>query len=155
MQFVNYFFASVISFLGLLIGIMLVKIAPEEQKPLEKYFKLSRKILLLAIFVFIGFYYFNNVLYASTLAGYFLFLLFVEFKINDLLKKSMITYILLGILLFLSSKNENLFIIESSLILLYGVSTSSLMYNKKEKNYHKIIFYNIGFVIIANLLFLL
>jgi len=53
MQFTNYFFASIISFLGLLIGIILVKIAPEEQKTLQKKFSLARKFLLLLIFIFV------------------------------------------------------------------------------------------------------
>ena len=153
MQFINYFFASLVSFAGLLIGLILVKIAPEEQKPLQKYFVLIRKILLLIIFIFLFFYYFENYFYMLTLFVYFLFLLFIEYKINDSLKKSMIIYSILGILFFLNSKNTNLFTIESSLILLYGLPTASLIYNKKEKNHNKIIFYNIGFIIISNLLF--
>ena len=153
MQSINYFFASIISFLGLLIGVMLVKIAPEEQKPLEKYFVLARKILLLGIFIFAIFYYFNYPFNLLILTAYFVFLLFMKYKINDLSKSSIITYTLLGILFFLSSKNTNLFVIESSLILLYGIPTASLIYNKKEKNHYKLLFYNIGFVIIANLLF--
>ena len=155
MQFINYFFASVISFFGLLMGILLVKIAPEEQKPLEKYFILLRKILLLIIFIFIMFYYSNAYLNLVVLIVYFLFLLFIEFKFNDLLKKSIIIYATLGVLFFLSLSNSNLFAIESSLILLYGIPTASLLYNRKEKNYYKLIFYNMGFIIIANLLFFL
>ena len=114
MQFVNYFFASVISFLGLLIGILLIKIAPEEQKPLRKYFILIRKILLVAIFVFVIYYYFNNKFHLLTLIAYFAFLLFIEYKVSDLLKKSIFTYTILGILFFLSRININLFVIESS-----------------------------------------
>ncbi|MDP3765789.1 MAG: hypothetical protein Q8R04_04705 [Nanoarchaeota archaeon] len=155
MQFINYFFASLISFSGLLIGILLIKIAPEEQKPLGKYLILLRKILLLIIFAFVLFYYFNDYFNIIILIAYFLFLLLVEFRINDLLKKSIITYTMLGILFFLSSKNANLFTIEASLILLYGMPTASLIYNKKQRNHYKLIFYNIGFVIIANLVLFL
>jgi len=153
MQFINYFFVSIISFSGLIIGLMLIKIAPEEQKSLEKYLILARKIILLMIFIFLMFYFFNSWFYALTLAAYFMFLLFIEYKANDMLKKSMLIYAVLGILFFLSSKNANLFTIESSLILLYGLPTASLMYKIKEKNHHKIIFYNIVFIIIANILF--
>ena len=153
MQFINYFFASITSFSGLLIGLLLMKIAPEEQKPLEKYLVLFRKILLLTIFAFVSFYYFNDYTSLLALIGYFIFLLFIEFRMDDLRKKSIIIYTALGVLFFLSSKNTNLFTIESSLILLYGVPTASLMYNKKEKSYNKIILYNLGFILIANLLF--
>ena len=155
MQFINYFFASLISFSGLLIGMTLARIAPEEQKPLQKYFVLAKKALLFLIFIFLMFFYFNNHLNLLVLSAYLIFLLLVEYKINGLLKKSIITYILLGILFFLSSKNTNLFTIESSLILLHGMPAASLMYNKKEKNHYKVIFYNIGVVVIANLLFFL
>ena len=52
MEFINYFFASIISFLGLAAGILLIKIAPEEQKPLKKYFEICRKSILILIFLF-------------------------------------------------------------------------------------------------------
>lgn len=152
MQFINYFFASVISFLGLLIGIILVKIAPEEQKPLEKKFSLARKFFLLLIFIFLIFYYIHQVYYSVILVLLLMFLLIVEQKVKNLLKKSIFIYSALGVLFFLSSNNLNLFMIESSLILLYGISTASLLYRIREKNFIKIFFYNIIFIVIANLL---
>ena len=154
MQFINYFFASLASFSGLLIGMLLIKIAPEEQKPLEKYLVWARKIILLLVFVFSMFYFFNNYLNLLILLGYFAFTLLLEYNLKGLFRKTIVTYTLLGILFFLSSKNMNLFVIESSIILLYGIPTASLLYRKKEPNY-KIITYNIGFLIISNLLFLL
>src|SRR3989344_981237 len=129
MQFINYFFASLVSFFGLLIGIILVSIAPEEQKPLSKYFDLIRKIFLLLIFVAV-----------------------IEYRIKDLFRKSMLNYILLGILFYASQNNTNLFVIESSLILLYGAVTTSLLYDRKLKNHFRLLFYNLGFLIIANIL---
>ena len=155
MQFINYFFASIISFLGLVIGILLVKIAPEEQKLLEKNFSLLRKIFLLLIFIFLIFYYFNRVFYLLTLVFYALFIFFIESKNENLLRKSMLSYSVLGILFFLSSNNVSLFAIESSLILLYGIAAASLLYKIKEKNHFKLLFYNFGFLILANLLFFL
>ncbi len=153
MQFINYFFASLISYSGLLIGMILARIAPEEQKPLEKYFKLLRKILLSAAFAFLMFYFVND--YSSLLISiaYLIFLFFIEYKMTDFQKKSLIIYQLLGIIFFLSAKNTNLFAIESSLILLYGLPAASLMHNEREKNHYRLIFYNSGFVIIATLLF--
>lgn len=153
MQLINYFFASIISFLGLLIGILLVKIAPEEQKPLGKYFAILRKILLLIIFIFIIFYYFNDYLNLAAAILLFMLLVFIECKIRSLPKKSAMIYSILGVLFFLSSKNTNLFAIESSMVLLYGLPTASLMYSRKERNHHKLAFYNIWFVAVANLLF--
>lgn len=151
MQFLNYFLASAISYLGLLAGIILVKIAPEEQKPLRKYFEWLRKIILLLVFLFLIFYYSNNLAYIAALLIYFAFIIFVEYKIGNLPKKSIIIYTALGIIFYLSSKNLNLFTIESSLIFLYGFPTASIMFRKKEKNYPEIFLYNIGYIIIANL----
>ena len=153
MEFINYFFTSLVSFFGLLIGIILVSIAPEEQKPLSKYFDLIRKILLLLIFVFLMFYYFNNTLYLFILFVYLIFAAIMESRIHNLLRKSMLTYVLLGILFYLSRNNINLFVIESSLILLYGVIASSLLYDRKSKNHFRLLFYNLGFLIIANILY--
>ena len=155
MQFLNYFFASIITFLGLLIGIVLIRIAPEEQKPLDKYFIMLRRILLLIIFAFLIFYYFKNFFIFFTLVIYLIFAVFVEFKTKNLLRKSMLAYSILGILFFLSVQNINLFVIESSLMLLYGMPTASLIYNRKENNYHKLFLYNLGFVVAANILHIL
>ena len=153
MQFISYFFASIVSFLGLLIGIILIKIAPEEQKPLSKHFNWIRKISLLLVFVFLLFYFYNNIFYLLILFVYLIFVAVIEYKIHDLLKKSMLIYILLGILFYLSKNNINLFTIESALILLHGIPTASLIYSQKQKNYFKLLFYNMGFLIISNILF--
>ncbi|MEK6946721.1 MAG: hypothetical protein AABX32_03880 [Nanoarchaeota archaeon] len=155
MEFINYFFASLVSFFGLLIGIILISIAPEEQKPLSKYFDLIRKLLLLLIFVFLMFYFFNRAFYLLILFLYLIFAAVIEYRIKDLFRKSMLNYILLGILFYVSQNNINLFVIESSLILLYGILTASLLYDRKLKNYFNLLFYNFGFLIIANTLYFL
>lgn len=152
MQPLNYFFASVISFLGLLAGFMLIKTAPEEQKPLQKYFVFFRKLLLLPVSVFLIFYYFNDLIYFIVLILPIFFLLLTEYKTKDLGKKLAISYSIFGILFYMSSKNMNLFAIESSLIFLYGLPAASLIY-RKGKN-QKMIFYGIGFIAVSNILFL-
>lgn len=154
MQFINYFFASIISFSGLLIGLLLVKVAPEEQKPLEKHFVLFGKILLLMIFVFILFYHINDYFNILIQIGLLVFLLFIDYKVIDLRKKSAVVYAMLGILFFLSSGNQNLFVIASSLMLLYGLPAASSLYDKKG-DYCRPVIYNAGFLVIANLLFFL
>lgn len=152
MQSINYFFASVISFLGLLVGIILIRIAPEEQKPLSKYFSLLGNIFLFLIFVFQIFYHFNSRIYLAALVFLLAALLAAEFKIKAPLKKSVLIYSVFGILFFISSVNTGLFAIESSLIFLYGIQAGSMMYSKKKNNAYKILFYSFPFVIIANLL---
>ena len=152
MQFINYFLASLVSFFGLIIGIFLIRIAPEEQKPLEKYFISLRKLLLLLIFGFLIFYYFKSMFYLSLLLACFVSILSIGYKTKDFFRKIILSYLVFGILFFLSFQNKNLFVLESSLILLYGMPAASLIYNKK--NHYRIISYNLGFVIIANLIYL-
>ena len=152
MQFTNYFFASLSSFLGLLTGTLLIRIAPEEQKPLGKYFVLLKKLLLLFAFAFLAFYYFGSWLYFIGLSALFAFLLFFEYKIKNSSKKSVIFYLMLGILFYLSSKNTNLLATESSIVLLYGIATASIEFSKKKP--YKTLFYCTGFIVISNLLLL-
>ncbi|MBI2655492.1 hypothetical protein HYX06_03655 [Candidatus Woesearchaeota archaeon] len=151
MQFLNYFLASIISYLGLLAGILLVKIAPEEQEPLRKYFEWLRKSILLMIFLFLIFYYSNSLAYIAALMVYFAFIIFIEYRFGSLLKKSIIIYTALGMIFYLSSKNPNLFAIGSSLIFLHGMPAASLMFRKKGKNYAGIFLHNLGFLAVANL----
>ena len=151
MQFLDYFLASIMSYLGLLAGILLVKIAPEEQKPLSRYFEWLRKLILLLIFLFLIFYYSNSRAYILALMVYFVFIIFIEYRLGSLLKKSVIIYTALGIVFYLSSKNPNLFAIESSLIFLHGMPAASLMFRKKGKNYAGIFLHNLGFLLVANL----
>ncbi|HLC50439.1 MAG TPA: hypothetical protein VJI97_03345, partial [Candidatus Nanoarchaeia archaeon] len=86
--------------------------------------------------------------------AYALFAFFVEYSLKDKMKKSIILYSIFGIIFYLSSKNQSLFMIESSLIFIYGIPTASILCIKKENNWRKIIFYNAGFILLANLLYL-
>ena len=153
MQFINYFLSSLVSFSGLLIGIFLVKIAAEEQKPLRKYFAWAKRALLLLIFAFFIFYYHENILLSAVLSMLLAALLFFEFTFKDSLKKSMAAYSALAFLFFFSSNNIKLFAIESSLILLYGMPAASLVYNRKSRDRYRMLLCNAIFIVIANLLF--
>lgn len=155
MQFINYFLASLVSFSGLLIGILLVKIAPEEQKPLARYFELARKSILILISFFLIFYFQNNAAYVAALLVCIIFVILAEISFRSLWKKSVIIYAALGLTFYLSSKNLSLFAVQSSLILLYGIPTASILYRKKENNHIQIFLYNLGFIAAAGLAFLI
>ncbi|MAE42463.1 hypothetical protein CMO93_01720 [Candidatus Woesearchaeota archaeon] len=139
---INYFLASVISYLGLLLGIILIKLAPEEQKPGKKYFILLKKILFFLIIAFLLFFYKINMIFLLLLLLFMLVLMLTN-KLE--LEKSPLVYFILGIIFFLSSKIINLFVIESILIFLYGVLTASLILNLKKKNYREVFVNNLLF----------
>ena len=146
--YLNYFLASIIAYLGLLLGIILIKLAPEEQKPGMKYFILLKKLLFFVALVAILFFYKVNIIFTTVLL-LFVIILMLNKKIN--LNKSGLVYFFLGILFYLSSKILNLFVIESVLIFLYGIPNASLIL--KKKNYFDIFVKNLWFFLPIILLY--
>jgi len=137
---INYFLASIIAYLGLLLGVILIKLAPEEQKPGKKYFILLKKISFFLILVTLLFFYRVNIILTTVLL-IFVIVLMLSKKIN--LNKSGLVYFLLGIIFYLSSKIPDLFVMESVLIFLYVILTSSL--TLKKNNYYEVFIKNIWF----------
>ena len=123
MQLLNYSLISLISFSGLLIGMILAFTAEEELKNGKKYFLLLQKLILLLILIFL-LNFFNINLYLR-ITIYILFIALITFSI-----KSQIIYPILAVVFFLSSKNPGLFITNSILIFLYGFPTGSLFAKK-------------------------
>ena len=146
--YLNYFLASIIAYLGLLLGVILIKLAHEEQKPGKKYFILLKKILFFVIIVFLLFFYKINII-IITLLLFFTIILLLNKKIN--LEKSNRVYFFLGIVFYLSSKIFNLFVIESVIIFLYGIPNSSLILKKRD--YYEIFVKNLWFFVPVVLLY--
>ena len=147
MQLLNYSLISIISFSGLLIGMLLAFTAKEELKPGKKYFLLLQKLTLLLILIFLV-NFFNVILYLRIII-YILFILLMTFNI-----KSQVIYPALAAVFFLSSKNPELFITNSILIFLYGFPTGSLFAKKlikKKKSFvfKKILLTHFWFILIA------
>lgn len=146
--YLSYFLASIIAYLGLLLGVVLIKLAPEEQKPGKKYFILLKKILFFLIIVSILFFHKVNIILTTVLLS-FIIILMLNKKIN--LEKLSLIYLLLGVILYLGSRIPDLFIIESVLIFLFGVPASSLIF--KRNNYYDIFIRNLWFFIPVTLLY--
>ena len=151
-NFLSYLLAAILSYLGLLIGIILIKMAPEEQKPGRKHFILLKNILFFFIIALVLLYYGVNAILSLALL-YFIFVLLVK-KILYL-EKSTIVYLLFGFIFYFSSKMFDLFILESALIFLYGIPNSSLMINPKKNNYNGIFIKNLWFFLPAIILYIL
>ena len=129
MQLLNYSLISLVSFSGLLVGILLAFTAKEELGPGKKYFILLQKLILLLVLVFL-LNFFNVNIYLRII----IYVLFIYLMIINV--KSQVIYPALGIVFFFSSKDINLFVINSTLIFLYGFPTGSLFAKKfiKKKN---------------------
>ena len=93
--YLSYFLASIIAYLGLLLGIILIRLAPEEQRSGKKYFILLKKILFFLIIVSILFFYKVNIILTTVLL-LFMIILMLNRKIN--LDKLPMVYILLGVI---------------------------------------------------------
>ena len=138
----SYFLASIIAYLGLLLGVILIKLAPEEQRPGKRYFILFKGILFFLIIAFLLIFYKVNII-LTTILLIFIIILMLNKKMK--LEKSWLVYFLLGIVFFLSNKSFNLFIIESVLIFLYGIPNASFIL--KKKNYFDIFVKNLWFFV--------
>jgi len=152
MNFLNYTLTALISYLGLVVGIILAIIAKEELKKGKKYFIFLKKIILLLVFIFlIIFIELNYIILLLILPFIGIYLLKNKIDFNEL----PYIYIILAVIFYLSSKTLNLFIIESSLIFLYGIPTGSLLYQKDKKQSMINILNNVVFVLIAIIIFLI
>jgi len=153
MQLLNYSLISILSFSGLLVGMLLAFTAKEELEPGKKYFILLQKLTLLLILIFLLNFFDVNIY--SRIIMYILFIVLMTFNI-----KSQVIYPLLAAVFFLSSKDINLFITNSILIFFYGFPTGSLFAKKLIKKKKLVVFKKIfltyfWFILIAIVLKLL
>ncbi len=154
MQTINFLLAAIGSYLGLAAGIILIHIAPEEQKSGKKYFIFLKYFFYSLIMLFLLYFNFNNLSFILLILVFLLVFLSLNKdrkKISEM-NKSLVIYLILALVFFLSSKNLNLFIIESSLIFLYGIPNASLLTNLKKKNYGEILLKHVLFLIILFIL---
>ncbi len=136
MQLLNYSLVSIISFSGLLVGMILAFTAKEELEPGKKYFLLLQKLTLLLILIFLLNFFNINLYLRITIYILFIFLMTINIK-------SQIIYPALGVVFFLSSRDINLFVINSILIFLYGFPTGSLFAKKLIKKKKSCVLKNI------------
>ena len=152
MNLLNYSLAALASYIGSFIGFILALMAKEEIKPGKKYFLFLQNavlsIVFIVLFIFLGL---NYIVILLLLACIIIYITKKKKEFND----TIYTYILLSVIFYLSSKNINLFIIEDSLIFIYGLPTGTLLTTKNKKQTAINILKNITFVLITIILFLI
>jgi len=151
MNLLNYSLIALVSYLGLFVGLILAIIAKEELKSGKKYFLFLQKLLLLLIFIFLLIFIGLN--YISVLL-IFMFIMISLLKRKKEFNELPYTYIILAVVFYLSSKKLNPYIIESSLIFLYGIPTGTLLTEKSKKKSIINILKNVGFILITIILYL-
>ena len=152
MNILNYSLTALASYIGLFMGFILALMAKEEIKPGKKYFLFLQNAILslifLSLFIFLGL---NYIVILLLLACIIIYITKKKKEFNH----TIYTYILFSVIFYISSKNLNLFIIESSLIFLYGLPTGTLLTTKDKKQTIINLLKNIPFVLIAIILFLI
>ena len=130
MAFLQYFLASLVAYLGLFVGNILIFIAPEELKPGKKVFSFLRLILGASMFIVLLTFFIDSLPYFFSILG-MLILVFILFWNNWM--NVLFEYIFLSLIFFLSFKDSTLFIIEALLIFMFGLPTASLYTKVKQK----------------------
>ncbi len=127
MGYLNYAIVSLISFLGLFVGMVLAFVSPEEMKPGEKYFKIIKGLAFIVMAVIIVYLtWYHNILFFITIIVFLVFYL----KFLD----SHWFYLALGIYMGLGFRMEKFFIVVACLVFICGLPTGSLfVYKSKSK----------------------
>ena len=129
---INYFLVSFLAYSGLFIGMSLAFIAKEEIKPGRKYFVFLKKMVLSLVIVFL--FVLHKLDYIIVLPALAIVLVyFYKVRVNKGFNEDFLIYLILGAIFYSSYKNTNLFVIESSLMFLYGFPTGTLLVDFKSK----------------------
>lgn len=146
MQALNYFLVSVVSYLGIVAGYVLMLAAPEEKKPGMKYFNIiCYSLFLLSVFF--------TIFFRPTPIFIFLALFFAVVIYYSKKYQIYLTYLFFSIIFYLFSDSYMLFSVFSIIIFTYGLSAGSISIDLKHKKKSLLkIFSLIYFIIIANIL---
>ena len=143
-----YFLTSLIVFFGLIVGMLLIFIAPEEKKPGLKYF-FALQCVLISLLVGIFLLFYGNDIYWALLSSVIILLAMVYHRQK---MDNRWLYALFGFIIFWSRIDDALFLLVSSILFLYGLASGSLLANNRKKmsSFLFIVKSYWGFIFVAN-----
>lgn len=154
MDIFTFILTAVISFLGLLLGLVLAQKAPEEIHAFKKYLPFAQLLIFVLIFVvFFAFLPFFIALALLVLSFAFIFIFWHKKNLNTL------DYIVLGVLFALTSLSAELHWYMTLLVFLFGIITGALYFalhtrpTKKKIVFHKHSNQHLDFGVMTRLLF--
>ena len=148
MNFLSYLAVSIVSFLGLAVGVILARVSPEEMPTGRKFFPLLERAVLVAIAaIFINL--FVESIYVRV-PLYLLAIILLSFRLEP-----NIVYPLLAFPFFLSSIYLNAFTAISALIFVYGLPAGSLYAVKGNIAAAKFVLSKLTFVLLAVAIYLI
>lgn len=128
MEILNIILAGVLALFGFPAGLVLAKLAREELEPGKNYFILMQKSLVI-ISVMAVLYIYDINLYLTAAIG-----VISTVAAIDLNLKPKIIYPFFAVLFMLSLKTQDLLIVMSSVIFLYGLPAAALVKLKQIKD---------------------
>ena len=129
MNTLTYVLIAVLNFSGLLFGIILAYLAKEEIAFGKKYFMIFQEGIMICV-VFIAMLSVNiPTLFSAMIAAAFFFLVYAY----SIFRMSLISYSILGLLLFLSSFQQDYLLINSCLIFIFGLAQAAIVFPIKQK----------------------
>ena len=154
MEILNYILAVVITFLGLFVGFLLALIAEEELKPGKPYFIFLQN-LIFSLIIFFLLFFSELTVWLAILIATLTFIFLIKTNIN-----SIAIYLSLAFIFNGAFRNLlKVFILEASLVFIYGIITGSLvtykLKNKKLKTVKELIIKYGIFIPLAIILFFL
>ncbi|MBW2980340.1 hypothetical protein KY360_02910 [Candidatus Woesearchaeota archaeon] len=139
----SYSIAAVVTYLGLVAGMLLAFFTEEELKAGRKYFILLQHVCFISIIAGLFYYFFINKLISELIIIAILFVIlaltcyFSAVKLKKSKRKpiiiSYIIYAVLAVGFYLSSKVIGMHIIISSLIFIYGLPAGTKLTDPKKK----------------------
>ncbi|MBW2984670.1 hypothetical protein KY361_06120 [Candidatus Woesearchaeota archaeon] len=143
MSLLNYSLAAIVTYLGLVAGMLLAFSTEEELKPGRKYFVILKHICFISIFAGLFYYFFVNKLMPELIITAILFIILGSLcycsavKLKKSKRKpiiiSYIIYAVLAIVFYLSSRVIGMQIIISSLIFIYGLPAGTILTDPRKK----------------------
>ncbi len=142
MEFLYFFLISLVSYLGLLVGYILMLIAPEEHEPGLKFFKpLGCFVFLSTLSLVLLFSKFALIFVIGSIFALLIYCISKEFK-------PYVAYFIFAIIFYVF---REYIIIFSVLIFAYGLIAGAMIQDKQKPTLLNLIFLSY-FVVIANLL---
>ncbi|HLC87338.1 MAG TPA: hypothetical protein VJH65_03635 [Candidatus Nanoarchaeia archaeon] len=140
------FLIPLIAFSGLIFGILLSKISPEEMKSGKKYFNYLKKIALAVLVI--------SLIFLTAPFSWYVLLGLIIGYISALLLKRVYFFLGLALLLSFLTFNPNFTLLVSSLIFIFGLPLGSLinMELKKRKDIYFLVLFNLLFFLAPLLL---
>ncbi len=146
MEFLNYFLVSVVCYLGVIAGYILMLVAPEEKKPGMRYFNAVHYSLFIFSVLFVFIFRFQDI--SFIICGLLALIVFYVLRNYGIY----ISYLWFSVIFYLFSEFSE-FLVFAAIIFAYGLVSGAVICDLKDKRNSLLKVLSLAyFIIIVNLL---